>query len=272
MKPPCSCSHVLPKNLFYAERNYASILDIAQKQGLSDTKAREIGKWIKQHSVDQKQLDAISLLKKISGSSKNTSEAPASTRTPFQLTSQWQGAVEEIDHSHHVENPALIELKLKGDSYFQALERALKSSLPLKNQYNIENWNDLTQLHKSPDTLQQRFSEYWKHKHSGSADEPLSPMQCDQVLLDYLQQSDALAPLEARAKDKHYKLQKMTHKPDIKDLSQLDRLQLCDWYFGTQLGVEMPDQADEYVNELGLHDADLFYDMILKEYIYLEQL
>jgi len=64
----------------------------------------------------------------------------------------------------------------------------------------------------------------------------------------------------------------MSNRPRIKDLSQLDRLQLCDWYFSTQLGVEMPDQADEYVNELGLHDADLFYDMILKEYIYLEQL
>jgi len=261
----------IAKKLFYARRNYASILDIAQKQGLSDTKARRIGNWIKQHSIDQKQLDSIALLEKISQSSKDTSQAPATTRTPFQSTSQWQSAVDEIDQSHHLENTALNELKLKGDGYFQALERALGAPLPMKDQSNIGNWNDLTRLHKSPDNLQQRFSEFWQQKHSGSTDEPLSPMQCDQILVAYLQQSGALKPLEARAKDKQNKLQKMSYKPDIRALSQLDRLQLCDWYFSTQLGVEMPEQAAEYANELGLYDTDSFYDMILKEYIYLEQ-
>jgi hypothetical protein len=54
-------------------------------------------------------------------------------------------------------------------------------------------------------------------------------------------------------------------------LSALDRLQLCDWYFSTQLGVEIPDQAGDYAVELGFRDTDSFYDMILKEYIYLEQ-
>jgi hypothetical protein len=261
----------IAKKLFYARRNYVSILDIARKQGLSDAKAREIGKWIKQHSVDQKKLDSITLLEKISDCSKDISKAPAAIHTPFQFTSQWQSAVEEIDQSHHLENTALNELKLKGHSYFNALERALESPLPIKDQRNIENWNDLTRLHKSPDNLQQRFSEFWQQKHSGSIDEPLSPMQCDQILVAYLQQSGALKPLEARAKDKQHKLQKISYKPDIKALSQLDRLQLCDWYFSTQLSVEMPDQVAEYANELGFDDTDSFYDMILKEYIYLKQ-
>lgn len=261
----------IAKNLFYARRNYASILDIAQKQGLSDSEAKVIDEWIKQHSIDQKQLDSIALLEKINHCTKDTSKAPSATPAPFESTSQWQSAVDEIDQSHHLENTTLNELKLEGDSYFQALERALESPLPTREQSNIGNLNDLTRLHKYPDKLQQRFTDFWQQKHSGSTDEPLSPMQCDQILVAYLQQSGALESLEARAKDKQIKLQKMARKPDIKDLSQLDRLQLCDWYFSTQLGVEIPDQAAEYANELGLQDTDSFYDMILKEYIYQEQ-
>jgi hypothetical protein len=261
----------IAKKLFYAERNYSSILDIAQKQGLSDAEARVIREWIKQHSVDQKQLDAIALLEIIDASSKAYNISPASTNTPFKHTSQWQSAVDEIDHSHHIESPALNELKLKGDEYFQALERALESSLPLKDQQNIENWNDLTRLHKSPDNLQQRFSEFWQRKQNGLTAEPLSEMQCDQILLAYLQQSGKLESLEARAKDKQTKLQQLNQVPDSNALNSLDRLQLCDWYFSTQLGVEIPDQAGDYAVELGFRDTDSFYDMILKEYIYLEQ-
>ena len=258
----------IAKKLFYPERNYASILEIAKNNSLPAAQLEALQGWLEQNSVDQKQLDAIELLKKIARYAKTSPDTQAPETPPFQHTSQWQAAIDEIALSHHVENPALNELRLKGEKYFQVLDQALKTTGTVKKPQAEETRADLSKHHRSPEQLDQFYARHWQQKYAGQSAALLSPMQRDQLLLEHLQQSGTLDPLESTARDKQNRLHKLQTKPDSSSLSEIDRLQLCDWYFAQQLGMEMPNQLEVYAAQLGLEDSDSFYDMILGEYIY----
>ena len=259
----------IAKTQFYADRNYASILQIAKQHALPETQLAALAKWLGQHSIDQKQLDAIELLKQIKQDQHKPPETPAAAQLPFQHTSQWQVAIDEIERSHHQENSVLNELRLKGREYFQTLDKALRPPRPLKPRQSEDKYTDLTLHHRKPEKLEQIFSQNWLHKLAGTTPHKIPPMLGDQLLLDYLRQTGALESLKIRARDKKSDLKRLQPKPDSTTLSEIDRLQLCDWYFSARLDREMPDQLEDYVAQLGLEDSDSFYDMILGEYIYL---
>jgi len=100
----------IAKGIFYADRNYTSIIDIAKGQGLPEGDLVSLSEWLKEHAIDQKQLDAITLLKKINKKSFAGKDKLVASKN----TSQWQAAMNEIDDSHYIENPILNELRLKG--------------------------------------------------------------------------------------------------------------------------------------------------------------
>ncbi len=258
----------IAKKLFYADRSYTRILDIARQEELPENQLKSFSEWIVQHSVNQKQLDAICLLEQIKRCSSRPPIPSTVESFAFETTSQWQSAIEEIGQSQHIENNALNELRLKGPEYFEVLERAIHSpSSPQKGQACL-NPQHLTQYHNSPEKLNQLFSTYWHQNHDEPSGETLSPMQQDQRLLKFLKQHDELKPLEAKAKLKFETLSRLKTKPHSAVLNDLDRLQLCDWYFSTQLDMEMPNQIETYTQRLGFSDTESFYDMILGEYLY----
>jgi hypothetical protein len=259
----------IAKKLFYPERNYASILEISKNSDLPAAQLEALQGWLEQHSVDQKQLDAIELLEKVARYVKMPPDTQAPGTPPFQHTSQWQAAIDEIAFSHHAENPVLNELRLQGDKYFQVLDQALNTTRTDNKLQAEETREDLSKHHRSPEQLGQLYAQHWQQKYAGENAALLSPMQSDQRLLEHLQQSGALDPLESRARNKQSRSQQLQTTADSSSLSEIDRLQLCDWYFAQQLGIEMPNQLEVYVTQLGLEDSDSFYDMILDEYIYL---
>jgi hypothetical protein len=252
----------IAKNLFYAKRNYAAILDIAIKQGLPEKQLGAFREWIKHHAIDQKQCDAITLLGQINSAANIGASATESPRPQFHHTSQWQSAMEEIDQAHHTENPTLNELRLQGEPYFEMLERALQSHPPQKDQPSLEPGEALTRLHTSPDKLRQLYNKYWQQKQT--------ELTQDQQLLAYLERLGKLEALQTRAKDKRNSLMQLREMTDGTALNELEKLQLCDWYFTHLLGSEMPHPLESYVLKLGLNDNDAFYDMILAEYLFLK--
>jgi len=90
-------------------------------------------------------------------------------------------------------------------------------------------------------------------------------------LLRFLQQSGQLENLKIRSDAKKEKLRSLGRNINAADLSEVDILQLCDWYFSSQLNIEIPLSIDKYSEELGLDDSESFYGMILNEYIYLKE-
>ncbi len=257
----------ISKGLFYANRNYTNIIDIAKSQGLPEEDIVSLSEWLKGHAIDQKQLDAITLLKKINKKSFVVKDKLVASKN----TSQWQAAMNEIDGSHYIENQVLNELRLKGKVFFEALDQVLESDQGLNMKASDERKINLTHYHRSPDKLTQALSELWNKREINIADELLSPMKVDQLLLRFLQQSGQLENLKIRSDAKKEKLRLLGRNIKANDLSEVDILQLCDWYFSSQLDMEIPFSIDKYSEELGLDDSESFYGMILNEYIYLKE-
>jgi len=130
----------IAKGIFYADRNYTSIIDIAKGQGLPEGDLVSLSEWLKEHAIDQKQLDAITLLKKINKKSFAGKDKLVASKN----TSQWQAAMNEIDDSHYIENPILNELRLKGKVFFEALDQVLESNQGLNIKTSGERKINLT--------------------------------------------------------------------------------------------------------------------------------
>jgi hypothetical protein len=56
--------------------------------------------------------------------------------------------------------------------------------------------------------------------------------------------------------------------PEIDDFSELQLLELRDWYFASVAGAEMPDDLDQWLRESGYADLARFHRSIFAEYLY----
>ncbi len=267
-----SCQQLgqLAKSLFYADRQYTTVLKQAKHQGVAQQDLAKLKNWLHKNAVDQKQADAITMLKAIS---EYVTEPIASHKrhsSTFQHTSQWQNAIEEIDQSHAIDSPALDELRLQGPAYFQALNRALQTMLGCSTPQNSVKNTDLNQLHQAPEALDKLLAQLWQAHINQSTTDSFSNALSVHILLNYLNQTGAISDLTQRANDKKLTLAKLEHKPELEQLNEVDKLQLCDWYFTQQLRMEMPSRIEDYAFNLGCRDVDELYAMILGEYLYQE--
>jgi len=260
----------IAKRLFYAKRSYASILEAAQQQGLPDAQLLALRNWLKLNKIDQKQRDAITLLETIQSGESLPDVAQISGKLPFERTSQWQAAVDEIECSNVLAYPVINELRLRADDYFKARHEALDLPGPAHVASLPSDPKVLTKLHQSPEMLKSYLSGLWHKKQRSSDSESISIIQDQQRLLRVVEKSGWLEKLEKRAQEKQAVLDKLLHKPHINDLSALDQLQLCDWYFSTRLKAQMPDHVQKYAVELGFEDDHDFYAMLLAEYLFIE--
>ena len=273
--PTCTQLTRLSKKLFYAERNYTSLLKIARQQGISHSLIDNLADWLEHHSIDQKRIDAIELLKDIHSRMNDTQYTHSPSCSNFEYTSQWRAAKIEIEQSHHLPSPVLNELRLQGSNYFKTLDLALDASKivnPAQDDETVAlkySAEDITALHRTPEELNALFSTLWRTRYGILGGKYLTPMQAENILLQQLQSTNELKHLQMRADDKQRKLARHKQYPDSTGLDELEKLQLCDWYFNTQLGVEMPDNIDDFSIDLALTDSNAFYDIILTEYIYL---
>ena len=261
----------IAKQLFYPQRSFQLILDLAQQHGMTESQAKHLAQWIKDNKSDQKKADAIILLKMINEQLQTETANNKNQQLSFVHTSQWQSAINEIDQSHRIEHIALDEIRLLGPRYFEVLEQALNSIFEHHHDNCFSDINTLTSLHQSSDCIDKQLSNDWQKMNKQSVLMQLSPMESDQRLLSYLQQTGELESLQQRAQDKQSVLSNK-NIPNCIELSEIDLLQLADWYFSKELDRELPAQLEDYAASLGFTDMDSFYDMILKEYYYKQEL
>jgi len=259
----------IAKGLFYAQRRYAKVLEIASQQALPVAQITALKDWLHNNKIDQKQIDAITLLEKIEVT--NDKPEPSCTDRPaFEVTSQWQTAIDEIDASHFMPDPVINELRLKGTAYFTALEQARSNASPVHSKSPPIEPKQLTKLHSAPQKLNAYLSEQWCQALPHVDSEPAIRTQTERQILNILEQSGMLTTLKLRAEAKQAMLDNMAQPPGLDSLGELDRLQLADWYFCTRLSSQIPDHPSRYAARLGFLDEDEFYAMLLTEYLYIE--
>ena len=261
----------IAKTLFYPERTYSQILNLALENGIKDDVTQRLTDWIKQHKVDQKKNDAITLLSKINEQQGLQNDKQQSSPQTFRHTSQWQTAINEIEQSHRLNDAALDELRLLGPTFLALTDKALKSvSVSQPDQQRVDP-DSLSALHQEPQMLEQCMTSHWLQLSNQSLGLQFSDNQCDQLLLNYLETTGELQGFEQRAKTKAEQLADLK-LPPIYELTEIDLLQLSDWYFSTHLELDLPDDLETYAAQLRFEDLDSFYAMILREYYYQEKL
>ena len=225
--------------------------------------------WLRENKIDQKQSDAITLLETIEIIN-HINEAYPADQPRFEITSQWQSAIDEIDRSHFTPHPVINELRLKGDTYFTVLAQSPSQAVSMDSKLPPADPAHLTGLHGTPLQLSAYLSEQWCRTLPHPDSDAAKRARTEQRLLDALEQSGTLLALKDRADHKQSVLDEMEQQPGTDELGELERLQLCDWYFSSRLGTQIPDHPHRYATRLGFLDEDEFYAMLLAEYLYSE--
>lgn len=78
----------LAKQQYYADRSYVSLLRNAQESGFDHLELKRLGAWLSDHKVDQKQQDAVALLKLLNDA-KKWPQLTSSIKFSFEHTLTW---------------------------------------------------------------------------------------------------------------------------------------------------------------------------------------
>jgi len=82
----------LAKNLFYKNRDWATVLELAANSGMTDAVVAALRSWLSDNRLSQKRLDAEELLRQI----KTTTENVDMPLFRFEKTLHWQSALDAM--------------------------------------------------------------------------------------------------------------------------------------------------------------------------------
>jgi hypothetical protein len=242
----------IAKGLFFPERSYERVLAAARDAGLAESALEALQAWLPTGRVDQKRADALAMLQAMRDFLA-TDPPPARARFSFEYTTLWDRAVAALQPAtaHTAEEAhALEELRLDALRFHELRDEVLRSLLAApevdKPEPEMAARRDL--LHRARDEI--------------------PPLIVERQILSRIRASGEYAKLLARAQDKRARLSQQTDLPRAEDFSELQLLQLRDWYFSKLAGKDMPDELDKYVRDSGYPDAMRFHEAIFAEYVY----
>jgi len=244
------------KQRFYPQRSLEAVIADAADAGIPADGVQALESWIRENKVDQKRRDALSLLREIAA----VEDRPKSTADfGFEHTTLWEDATRELLQLPAIPSRVLDELRLLGRQYFELREAVIADVFLVEPQ--------VESLELEADPHESWFERPFRDREVEFYLQCAPPHWLEERMLARLEESGELELLKRRAADKQDKLG--GRAPRAADLSELEMLQLLDWYFSEQLGQEIPEDVAGYAAALGGLEAGAFRDLILKEYWYL---
>lgn len=283
------------KQVFYPERNYESLFEIAQERTVLDLMT--IKTWLMNHHVPQKQLDAIELLETVRERFMMP-QAQKQVDYAFQNTVMWIGLTRQAGRLdvqsksyEHLSNDHLIdELRLNPEAYYRMMRLTL---LQLCAGYIAqgENWSEdglkseenMTDFMKKRQLNSDNF-EAWLQQNS------MTLIQFEAYLANYLRinqlelnwyddiintmpeilkLSGHYATLAKRANRKQKMLSdNYLDVPDMADTG-LTKQALYRWYFVERLNMPtIPDNISAHIQVAGFASIMTFERALVREYLY----
>jgi hypothetical protein len=286
------------KGLFYPDRSYMLLLRRAWESGLPELDLARLQKWLSVNRVNQKQMDAIAMLRLMRRRLARGLE-PKEVAYFFEHTGMWETASRQSgklrpdsrgEHRAVSMEPLLDELKLEGEKYKRHRASALQRFLALREADRQGIKVSSEQKRKTASAFRQEraltcsaqfkrwISENDLHDHEldalilEQARVRWVQQRAQNALLGYLPQELHLSGdyprLKARAMAKEHLLESMgLTNPSLK-AAGLTEYQLWKWYFEEVLKGTIPSNLAGYARDSGYAGLHAFRRVLLKEFLY----
>jgi hypothetical protein len=242
----------IAKRLFFPERTYDRVLAEAPAAGIAEAALAALEGWLPSGRVNQKRMDALAMIEAMR-EFLASDPPPMRASFTFEHTTLWERAVAALQPAtaHDAEEiQALEELRLDGMRFHDLRLEVLRSLLAASE--------------ADASDPEQRARRELLHR----ARDEIPPLIVERQILARIRASGEYAKLLARAHDKRARLASRVDLPRAVDFSELQLLQLRDWYFSKLSGADMPDDLERYLRDSGYPDATQFHEAIFAEYVY----
>ena len=262
----------LAKNRFYPDRTYRNLLDAARMESLPVNEVEALAAWLPDNRIDQKRADALELLRELAAW-RDDAPAPLKVSYTFEHTSQWEMACRAGDPAPSPDAAVLDELRLEGDAYIHARDAAVRTIAAAIRPAAVPNIDRmLSQNHRNPAAVAEALDQEAERHAIETFVSTVPPAVIERHVVAGLRASGEYQRLEQRARDKRARLGEGGPPPSVTEVSEFEALQLRDWYFERDLGQQMPDDLDGYLEAFGFRDLDALHRVLLHEYLYRERL
>jgi hypothetical protein len=242
----------IAKALFFPERNYDRLFAEARTAGLAEAALAALQGWLPSGRMNQKRADALAMLETMRDFLA-TDPPPMRARFSFEHTTLWDRAITALQPAaaHNAEEAqALEELRLDA-ARFHELRRDVLHSLAAAPEVDGGAPEDTARREALRGALQE-----------------IPSLIIERQILARIRATGEYTKLLARAQDKRERLADRVDLPRAEDFSELQLLQLRDWYFSQLAGADMPDELERYLRDSGYPDAMRFHEAIFAEYVY----
>ena len=256
----------IAKALFFPERSYDRMLERAHEAALPRERLAALRAWLPSGRVDQKRADGVAMLEAIQ---RFLASDPPVARAGFSFehTILWERAIAALQPtSPHEpdEIQALAELRLDGMRFHDLRLQMLELLLARE--------------HTAVEPLSTRDGELFDGEQDLDAQArrdaarrlqaEIPAALVERQMLAELRRTGDFAKMLARAQDKQARLRERAGIPQAWEFSELQLLELRDWYFSQVNRTDMPDDLDGYLRDSGYPDIMRFHEAIFAEYVY----
>ncbi len=289
----------LAKNAFYAERSWPALLAEGARSGAPDTEISALRAWLPSNAVNQKRLDAIAMLQRMSAR-EDESRAPFAPGFTFEHTVAWETvrqrvealqepATREKEHELANQNPAIEEAQL-GSSFSAAFQGALARTLAVEQARTtgrvmegevlytaIESFRRERGLHADSDferwleDNQIGDMEFFKEECHARLVQTLFHQEALRMLPNHLRSTGEYRQLTQRAREKHTAVA-VADSPGADDGASCAEEELFRWYFTDRLQRSVPADLEGYARQLGMSDLVAFRRAVWRERVYVSSI
>jgi hypothetical protein len=237
----------IAKALFFPERSYERLLQEARHAGMPAAQLAALEAWLPEGRVNQKQADALAMLGAM-GAFLDEDPGRAEARFHFEHTTLWERASSAMLPTtvHEADEVRVLEELRLDAARWDALRREVLHSLTA-----FEEMQDPARLQ----ALRRLRDEV-----------PMALIE--RQALARIRQSGEFVRLKERAADKQARIGDEAGRPQAAELSELQLLELSDWYFSKVLGRDIPDDLEGCVRRWGYPELAQFHQAVFREYVY----
>jgi hypothetical protein len=262
----------IAKAAFFPDRSFAQLLRRGRSENLAPGELAALERWLPAGQVNQKRQDALAMLE-VMREFLAAKPPPARAGFSFERTTLWERAVSALQPAATLDPAAaavLDELRLdaaRWASMWREARDALLGTDSLAPEAEIA--ARVVELEAPAGTGAERLEQAARREAEHRLGAQLPEALLERKVLALVRAQGHCEGLRERAMDKERCLASL-RLPDVEEFSELQLLELRDWYFSQLLQQEMPDDLEGWIRDLGYRDLARFHRALFAEYVYLE--